>query len=132
MEIFNSLEQSTIRAAGYPAPPAPSTRTLRDRTKLSQTNNELDAPEKEKKAQRKSAGGTTNKKPRSSTGTAAAGRKPRNSVEPAVTSQPEDTGTDSSSLTNLSENEPVALAQERKPLPRVILKLGKKPDEIDQ
>lgn len=130
--IFNFMDQSITRTAGSSVPAPPSTRTLRDRTKLSHSNTESNVVDIEKKAPRKSNDGHATRKPRSSTGTATAGRKPRNSVEPVVTSQPEDSTTDSSSPAELSEHEPVALTQDRKPLPKVILKLGKRPEETDK
>jgi len=84
-------------------------------------NNEQGSPKVEKKAPRKSVGDNTPEKPRTSTGAPPSARKPGGSVEPA-TLYPGGNTSDSSSVKEFSENE-------RKPLPRVILRLGKRPEE---
>ncbi|KAF9451837.1 Arginase/deacetylase [Macrolepiota fuliginosa MF-IS2] len=129
--LFNSIDQSTLRTTGHPVPAPPSTRTLRDRSKPSnqsnQSHNEQVATQVGRKAPRRSGGATT-RKPRSSIGTVVPGQKPRNSVEPAEISQLGDTSIDSPSLAESSDNEPVTSAQEQERLPKIILKLGKRPE----
>ncbi|KAF5348477.1 hypothetical protein D9756_009597 [Leucocoprinus leucothites] len=138
--IFNSIDQATTKVSGHSVPVPSSSRTLRDRAKLNNnTQSERSVSEQEKKrTPRKSAGGpSAARKPRSSVDpvpSSGAGKnsKPRPSVGSVVTSQPEDSSSESSSLAELSENErnaPEALAQDQKQVPRVILKLGKKPEE---
>lgn len=143
--IFNSIDQATTRTSGSSVPVPSSSRTLRDRTKLGSTQNERSVSEPERKAPRRSTGGTSAaaRKPRSSIDPSPAMQKPkpkpkskpRSSVEPVVTSQPEDSSTESSSLSELSEpeqSEPLTLKQDGKQVPRVVLKLGKRPEEVEK
>ncbi|XP_006462944.1 hypothetical protein AGABI2DRAFT_179518 [Agaricus bisporus var. bisporus H97] len=130
--IFNSLEQSITRASGSSIPAPPSTRTLRDRTKLNQSNSsDNNLGQIEKKAPRKSNDGNTIKKLEASTKVTKFKRKPRKSKEPVVTSQPEDKGTDSPSSPDLGEQGRPP-AQGHKPVTKVILKLGKAPEKVDE
>ncbi|KAJ3573753.1 hypothetical protein NP233_g2224 [Leucocoprinus birnbaumii] len=140
--IFNSIDQTTAKISGHSVPVPPSGRTLRDRSKLSNTQSERSVSEPQKKTTpRKSAGGSTAaaRKPRSSIDPVASSsnrKKPRPSVDSVVTSQPEDSSSDSSSLAEFSDleqrNAPVVLTQDRKQVPRVVLKLGKKPEELEK
>jgi histone deacetylase HOS3 len=130
--IFSSLEQSIIHLPGTSIPAPPSSRTLRDRTKLNQSSSsDNNLGQIEKKAPRKSNGGDTIKKAEASNKTTDIKRKPRKSIEPVVTSQAEDEATASSSLADLSEHKGPP-AQGLKPVTRVVLKLGKPPEKVDE
>ncbi len=113
MVIFNSIDQSSNHKPGSSVPPPPSTRALRNRTKPGQPTEEPSGPQVEK-TPRKSVGVNSPQKPQ---GTAATARKPKDFVEP-VAIHPGDS----------TANPPQAIPSEseRKPLPRVILRLGKK------
>ncbi|KXN84336.1 Histone deacetylase HOS3 [Leucoagaricus sp. SymC.cos] len=108
--IFNSIDQTTTRSSGHSVPLPPSSRTLRDRTKINSSNSERSVTEAEKKVPRKSFG-------------ADAARKPQ------------DSSSEESSLSELSESEanrPSTLIPDRKQVPRVILRLGRKPEEVEK
>jgi len=115
--IFDSIDQSTTRTSGHYVPVPPSGRKLRDRGKLNNTQNEKSISEPEKRKTPPKSAGSGSRKPRSSTDL---------SSEPVslVSIQSED----SSSLTKVSVTETSKLNQRQ--VPRVILKLGKKPDGV--
>lgn len=111
MAIFSSIEQFTDHKAGSSVPPPPSTRALRNRTKPGPTNNGHGGPEVEKRAPRKSVGGSSAQKPQ---GALPPVRKQKGYQE-SVTLRP-------GGHTAGGENG-------RGSLPKVILRLGKKPED---
>lgn len=132
MAIFNSLEQSIIHVPGSSIPAPPSTRALRDRTKLNQSSSsDNNLGQIEKKAPRKSGCGNAIKKPEASNKITDVKGKPRKSSEPVVTSQAEDESAASPSIPDLGEHQRPA-GPGHKPVPRVILKLGNPPEKVDE
>ena len=129
--IFDSVDQSTTRTLSHPVPVSNSGRKLRDRTKLNSAQNErkLSEPEKRKTLTRSTDSGSSRKPSVPIDSTPC--RAELVSQSSPVASQP-DISLDSSP-TNMSKIELNKLETStpyQKQVPKVTLKLGKKPEEV--
>jgi len=129
--IFDSIDQSTTRMSSYPVPVSNSGRKLRDRAKLNNAQNERKLYEPEKrKTLTKSTDPGSSRKP--SVPIDSAPCKTELISQPSLATSQSDTSLDSSP-TNTSKtelNELEASTPYQKQVPKVTLKLGKKPEEV--
>jgi len=128
--IFDSIDQSTTRMSSYPVPVSNSGRKLRDRAKLNNAQNEKKLSEPEKRKTTKSTDSGSSRKPNFPIDSAPC--KTELISQPSLATSQSDISLDSSP-TNTSNTEPNELETStpyQKQVPKVILKLGKKPEEV--
>jgi len=129
--IFDSIDQSTTRMSSHPVPVSNSGRKLRDRAKLNNAQNErkLSEPEKRKTLPKFTDSGSSRKP---SLPTDSAPCRTELISQPSLVASQSDISLDSSP-TNVSKTELNKLETStpyQKQVPKVILKLGKKPEEV--